>query len=55
MIDPIQIGDGIFDRAEIVGLLRQEGTLILFLRGGKAVTIHDTISREEIEEICKKV
>lgn len=55
MIDPIQIGDGIFDRAEIVGLLPQEGTLLLFLRGGKVVTIHDMLSREEIEEICKKL
>ena len=52
MRDPITIGDGVFDRAEIVGVLPQDSDVLIFLRGGKVVTIHESLSREEIDTIC---
>lgn len=53
MRDPVRLGDAWFDRAAIVGLLRHQGTLIVFLRGSKAVTMTDNFSEEEIEELTR--
>lgn len=53
MIDPVRIGDAWLDRAAIVGVLRNDGKLIVFLRGSKPVTMRDEFSTKEIEALTR--
>lgn len=56
MKDPITI-EGIctIDRHALSGVVRQEGRVLIFLRGCRPINIPDTLSREEFEELTKKV
>lgn len=55
MIDPIAIGeDAVVDREALVGWVRREGRLCLFLRSGQVMTVSDTLSREERDELTRK-
>ena len=56
MQDPITI-EGIctIDRHALSGVVRQEGRVLIFLRGCRPINIPDTLSREEFEELTKKV
>ena len=55
MKDPITI-EGIctIDRHTLSGVVRQEGRVLIFLRGCRPINIPDTLSREEFEELTKK-
>ena len=56
MIDPITIeGVVTVDRHALVGVVRQEGRVLIFLRGCRPINIPDTLSKEELEELTKKV
>lgn len=56
MRDPITI-EGIVtvDRHALVGVVRQEGRVLIFLRGCRPINIPDTLSREEFEELTKRI
>ena len=51
MKDPVELGNAIFDRAEIAAVLRQDGDVLVFLKSGKAVAMRDTLSREELAQL----
>ena len=51
MTDPVKVGEGWFDRAEVAAVLRQDGRLLVFLKSGKPVTMPDDMSREELEAL----
>lgn len=56
MIDPITIeGVVTVDRHALVGVVRQEGRVLIFLRSCRPINIPDTLSKEELEELTKKV
>lgn len=56
MKDPITIeGVVTVDRHALVGVVRQEGRVLIFLRGCRPINIPDTLSKEELEELTKKV
>lgn len=55
MKEPVRIGRyAWFDREEIAAVIRQNGTLIAFLKSGKPVNLDDRFSTEEIEALIKK-
>lgn len=54
MKDPVKIEGGVIDRAALVGVVKQEGRVLLFLRGCRPINIPDSLSREEFEELTKK-
>ena len=43
------------DRHALVGVVRQEGRVLIFLRGCRPINIPDTLSREEFEELTKRI
>ena len=54
--DPITIeGVVTVDRHALVGVVRQEGRVLIFLRGCRPINIPDTLSREEFEELTKRI
>ncbi len=56
MRDPITIeGVVTVDRHALVGVVRQEGRVLIFLRGCRPINIPDTLSREEFEELTKRI
>lgn len=56
MKDPITIENVVtVDRHALVGVVRQEGRVLIFLRGCRPINIPDTLSKEELEELTKKV
>ena len=56
MKDPITIENVVtVDRHALVGVVRQEGRVLIFLRGCRPINIPDTLSKEEFEELTKKV
>ena len=56
MTDPITIENVVtVDRHALVGVVRQEGRVLIFLRGCRPINIPDTLSKEEFEELTKKV
>lgn len=54
MKDPVKIDGGVIDRAALVGVVKQEGRLLLFLRGCRPMNIPDTLSGEEFEALTRK-
>lgn len=54
MIDPVKIGEAWIERAAVVGVVPQEGNLLIFLRGSKPLNLRNTFSREEIESLTKR-
>lgn len=55
MKDPVTIeGSGVIDRAALVGVVKQDGRMLLFLRGCRPINLPDRMSREEFEELTKK-
>ena len=56
MRDPITIeGVVTVDRHALVGVVRQEGRVLIFLRGCRPINIPDTLSKEELEELTREV
>ena len=56
MKDPITIEGAVtVDRHALVGVVRQEGRVLIFLRGCRPINIPDTLSKEELEELTRKV
>lgn len=56
MKDPITIeGVVTVDRHALVGVVRQEGRVLIFLRGCRPINVPDTLSKEELEELTRKV
>ena len=56
MRDPITIGGVVtVDRHALVGVVRQEGRVLIFLRGCRPINIPDTLSKAELEELTRKV
>lgn len=54
MEKPVKVGDGWFDKSEVAAVLRQNGNLLVFLKSGKPVTLHDDWSEDEIEKLVKE-
>ena len=55
MKDPITIeGVVTVDRHALVGVVRQEGRVLIFLRGCRPINIPDTLSREALEKLTEK-
>lgn len=54
MKDPVTIDGGVIDRAALVGVIKQDDRLLLFLRGCRPINLPDRMSREEFEELTKK-
>ena len=55
MKDPITIeGVCTVDRCALAGVVRQDGRILLFLRGCRPINIPDTMSREEYEKLIRK-
>ena len=56
MRDPITIENVVtVDRHALVGVVRQEGRVLIFLRGCRPINIPDTLSKEELEELTREV
>lgn len=51
---PIPVGENCWVEADdISAVLRQNGSLLLFLKSGKAVTVSDDMTREELEKLIR--
>lgn len=54
MKKPIPVGENCWVEADdISAVLRQNGSLLLFLKSGKAVTVSDDMTREELEKLIR--
>lgn len=52
MKDPYWLGeDCCIDRAALLGIVRNGGNLILFLRGSRPITVTDEFTAEELEKL----
>lgn len=57
MKDPITIESGccVIDRAALNGVVRQDGRLLIFLKGNRPINLPDNLSREEFEQLTAKL
>lgn len=54
MKKPIPVGENCWIEAEdISAVLRQNGSLLVFLKSGKTVNVSDDMTREELENLIE--
>lgn len=54
MKKPIPVGESCWIEAEdISAVLKQDGHLLVFLKSGKAVSVSDDMTREELEKLIQ--